>query len=380
VHMGQVLPPSDTDPTGRTFFAPLFLASGITGVRSMFDSLGMVQKLRADVRAGSPGPRIVTAGPILDGPTSYWPGSIKCANPEQGRNAVQKVKSEGADFVKVYNDLDVPTYLAIASEAKALGLPFAGHVPWQVTAAQASGAGQKSFEHLYGIFLSCSSNENELRDEMRRTGARRTLIEAIASRTYDPEKAAALFETFKSNGTWQTPTLVYHRASAFIGDADFPDDPRVKFLGGDIRKAWDSAKPGFREWSAAERHQYFERQLSLVGSMHRAGVKILAGTDTANPFVYPGTSLHDELSLLVRAGLTPIEALQAATIRAAEYLGLADQLGSIVPGKLADLVLLDHDPLTDIQNTRSIAAVVKDGKMYSRIELSQIRAAAEDAR
>jgi imidazolonepropionase-like amidohydrolase len=114
--------------------------------------------------------------------------------------------------------------------------------------------------------------------------------------------------------------------------------------------------------------------------MHRAGVKILAGTDTANPFVYPGGSLHDELSLLVRAGLTPMEALQAATIRAAEYLGLTHQLGSIAPGKLADLVLLDRDPLTDIQNTRSIAAVIKDGKMYSRSELSQLRAAAEVVR
>jgi imidazolonepropionase-like amidohydrolase len=113
----------------------------------------------------------------------------------------------------------------------------------------------------------------------------------------------------------------------------------------------------------AQRKLRFQRELEVVGAMQRARVKILAGTDTPNPYVFPDSSLHDELELLVKAGLTPLEALQAATVRPAEYLGMTDRLGSITPGKLADLVLLDGNPLADIANTRRIAAVVFDGKL-----------------
>jgi imidazolonepropionase-like amidohydrolase len=127
-----------------------------------------------------------------------------------------------------------------------------------------------------------------------------------------------------------------------------------------IQQYWKSGGAGVRS-----DEEKFQRQLDLVASMHRAGVKLLAGTDTPNPFVFPGDSLHEELELLVKAGLTPVQALQCATLRPAEYLGMMDRLGSIAAGKLADLVLLDADPLASIANTRRIAAVILNGKLQS---------------
>jgi Amidohydrolase family len=142
VHIHATLEMDARDTSGQTWFAPHFAANGITGVRSMFDSLAAIEKLRADIAAGRVvGPRIVDSGPILDGERPFWPGSIACANAEQGRAAVERLKREGADFVKVYDGLPRDAYFAIAEEAKRVGLSFAGHLPNSVTIEEASDAG-----------------------------------------------------------------------------------------------------------------------------------------------------------------------------------------------------------------------------------------------
>jgi imidazolonepropionase-like amidohydrolase len=325
VHMFGMLPPTAEDPSGRTYFAPAFLANGITGVRSMYDDLGAIRKLREEI----PGFEVVASGPVLDGDPPYFPGFVDCKTSEDARAAVQRVKREGGDFVKVYSLLSREAFFAIVDESAKVGLRFAGHLPNSVTPAEASEAGQLSFEHLMGV-------------------------------PNDP----ALFARFVKNGTWQTPTLVALRAPAFAGDPAFENDPRASGVPEPIRQYWKMQLADMEHWgNAADRKSKFEEQFRTVAAMQRAGVKILAGSDTPNPYVFPGTSLHEELALLVKAGLTPAEALRAATVRPAEFLGRLDRAGSIAPGKDADLVLLDGDPLVDITNTRRISAVILKGKL-----------------
>ena len=364
VHMYATPDMNPADGSARTFFAPRFVANGVTGVRSMFDRLTAIEELRTAAVA----PRIVTAGPMLDGPHPFWPGAIACETPEQGRAAVRKLKREGVDFIKVYSLLSPDAYLAIADESKKAGLPFAGHVPNSMTVTEASDAGQASVEHLLGVFAACSSRDTELGPQHGKFG------ESLraAAQSYDPQKAALLFAKFVKNRTWQTPTLAVLRGAAYLGDPNLAKDDRMDSLPQTIAQFWKGAAAQANPADLNARKQQFERELKLVGAMHRAGVKILAGSDTPNPYVYPGESLHTELQLLVEAGFTPMEAIQAATIRAAEYLGKTDQLGSIAPGKFADLVLLAADPLADIANTRRIEAVILNGKFLDRRALDAL--------
>jgi imidazolonepropionase-like amidohydrolase len=209
------------------------------------------------------------------------------------------------------------------------------------------------------------------------------LDQSKAADSFDQKKAASLFARFKKNGTWMSPTLVVLRSIAYIGDSDFRADARLRFMPQYIRKTmWGDTAFGMNkrtpEVNAAAK-RVFQKQLEMVGAMRRAGVRIIAGSDTPNPYVYPGFSLHDELALLVKAGLTPMEALQAATRNAAEYLGLLDTLGTVEKGKIADLVLLDGNPLAEISNTQKINAVVLGGKLVVKASLEEMLAKVEAA-
>jgi imidazolonepropionase-like amidohydrolase len=367
-------------------FFPLFIANGVTGVRDMFSPLAPIKRWRAEVAAGTTiGPQIVAAGIILDGPNpACAPCSIAVGNAAEGRKAVLTVKEMGADFIKVYSMLPRDAYFAIADEAKRQNMVFAGHVPEFVSAGEASDAGQKSIEHLTGVLVACSAKEEELRKENEARlradsfrGDTMTLEQSRALDSFDANQAAALFARFKRNGTWMCPTLSVLRAQAFIGDADFRNDLRLKYIQNFLRKQFWEDGFGFSSRTAednARARRVFQKQLEVVGMMKRAGVDFIAGTDTANPYVFPGFSLHDELALLVQAGFTPMEALQAATRDAARYLGRLDSVGTIEKGKIADLVLLDANPLAEIGNTRKINAVVIGGKLITRPELDKMLA------
>jgi hypothetical protein len=195
-----------------------------------------------------------------------------------------------------------------------------------------------------------------------------------AHRSYDPDKAAALFRRFAKNGTRQVPTLTVVRGLLFAADPGGLDDPRFKYLPPGVAEFWRSYVGPSRLTAGqrAERELQFGHQLELVGAMHRAGVTILAGTDSPAPHCYPGFGLHDELALLVKAGLTPMAALQAATRNAADFLGRLDVHGTIEKGKSADLLLLDANPLDKIENTQKIAAVVLDGRMLPIEQLQEL--------
>ena len=378
----------------ETFF-PLLLANGITGVREMYTGIPM-PTIRA-WRAMPNAPRIVAPG-FLDGPLMLSagpppPGAFAVSTPEQARFAVHALARSGVDFLKIYNSIPRDAYFAVAEEARALGMPFAGHVPEAVSPAEAADAGQRSQEHLINVLLACSTREEELRSEriatmtsrqisgeerMRLLGFPRT--ESLFD-TYSEEKAAALFQTFVRNGTWHTPTLALLDGFVRARDEDFVHDQRRRYLRPEWNDAWDPKKAFFlkdlapAEYDAliARIRALLARYKKLVGDMHSAGVEFLAGTDVNgwNP-VLPGFGLHRELELLQESGLSPLEALQCATLNPARYFGRVAEMGTVEPGKAADLVLLNADPAVDIRNTQKIEAVILRGRYYSREDLDAL--------
>lgn len=376
-------------------FLPLLLANGVTGVRDMGGSPAEFDRLKewlGEIGSGSlPGPRVIAAGVIVDGPAGKGrPDSMHVSTAAEAREAVGELAARGADFIKVYTLLPREAYFAIADETKRRGMIFAGHVPADISAVEASDAGQQTLEHLFGVLPLCSRKEAELLGRMRASIAgsptpvfisEELRAQALAIDSYDRRKAAALFARFARNGTWQSPTLVGFRNLADAPSAAFDRDVRLKYIPVERRESWVRQRAYLQKHIAPEywanRHRLLKKQLEMVGAMHRAGVGILAGTDTASFYVYPGFSLHDELGMLVNAGLTPMEALQAATRNPARYLGKTDSFGTIERGKIADLVLLDASPLKDIGNTKRIAAVVAGGKLLDRAELDRMLAGIE---
>jgi imidazolonepropionase-like amidohydrolase len=374
----------------------LFIANGVTRVRQMW---GMPVHLdwRKRIEAGELlGPRFSISSPIVDGPHPFWPGSIAVSDPRAATEVVGTIKKSGYDFVKVYSGLTRDGYFALIRAARESGLPVAGHVPAAVSAAEAADAGQTSIEHLTNVMISSSAAEDRLRpllvDRMLKGGDMTTGINAkerAAIReqteqmlaTYDDAKAAALFARLAKDHTWQCPTLVVMRNMASLDNPAFTDDPRLKYMPRQVREQWNPANdPRVATRSKADYdldRRLFRKYMEIIPAMKKAGVEFLAGTDVLNPFAFPGFSLHDELDLLVEAGLTPAEALRTATIAPARFLHDEAANGSVAAGKNADLVLLDANPLERISNTQRIAAVVSRGRYLDRGELDAVLAAVE---
>jgi imidazolonepropionase-like amidohydrolase len=368
----------DWFPHGKDVMLPLFIANGITGVRDMGGELDVLQQWRREISAGTLiGPRIVMSGPMLDGPQPRFPSSIAIKTPEDGRRAVDDLKRHGADFIKLQSLIPREAVFAIADEARKQEIPFVGHVPDAVRASEASNAGQKSFEHLIGIFEGSSPLEDEF--------IKGPKTEKQFLSTYDPKRAEALFALLAKNHTWQCPTLVWERGGNLIDQSDFAHDTRAKYVPAywkDVtwKRFTEQVEHDFNTDDLATRKAFVEKELEVVNAMHRAGIPFLAGTDTPpGVYIFPGFSLHEELQRFVAAGFTSMEALQTATLNPARFLGMEDRLGTIEKGKLADLVLLDANPLDDIRNTQKIVAVIVSGRYLSRAELDKVLKEVEEA-
>jgi imidazolonepropionase-like amidohydrolase len=368
----------DWFPHGKEVTLPLFIANGITGVRDMGGELDVLQQWRKEIAAGKLiGPRMVISGPMLDGPKPRFPSSIAITTAEDGRRAVDDLKQRGADFIKLQSLIPREALFAIADEARKQGITFVGHVPDSVRASEASNAGQKSFEHLIGVF----EGSSPLEDEFLKGSKNETRFLS----TYDPGRAAALFSLLAKNHTWQCPTLVWERGGNLIDQTDFAHDGRAKYVPAYWKNVtWkrfrEEIEHDFNTDDLATRKRFVEKELEVVNAMHRAGIPFLAGTDTPpGVYIFPGFSLHEELQRFVAAGFTPLEALQTATLNPAKFLGMDDRLGTIEMGKFADLVLLDANPLEDIRNTEKIAGVVVNGRYFSRADLDKMLAGVESA-
>lgn len=331
----------------------LFITQGVTGIRIM-NGRPKHHLWRQEIERGDLlGPRMVIASRVIAGPTSFSSSAVKVNNAEEARAAARQAQAEDADFIKVHDGLSRESYFAIIDEAKKLRLTVAGHVPESITAAEASNAGQKSIEHFTG------------------------LIEAAN----DSAKADALIPVLKKNHTWLCPTLIMIRNYSVLDDRSLANDPRLRYLNQGWKGWWldmtrDANKMPATEWAA--RKETVRKGKALVARFQKAGVQILTGTDDSNPFVVPGFGLHDELAMLVESGLSPMEALRAATENPAEFLQQT-KTGSLETGHFADLVLLDANPLEDIHNTTRISAVIVRGRVFDRPALDAMLMAIEGA-
>lgn len=335
-------------------FLPLYVTQGVTGIRDMGGHLDVLSHYRAARdSSGHAWPRVVASGQMLDGPEPVQADiSIAVADRAEAIAAVDALKLADADFIKVYTLLGRDAYFAVVDHARQVGLPVAGHVPAAVTVEEATLAGQRSIEHL--------------RDE----------IEPFCRPT-DVPACARLAALFRSRQTWQVPTLVVLRNKAHFDDAALATDPRLRYLPAELRAEWlaeRTGKLGRGPKYLATKRAWFADESWLIRYLVAQGVPILAGTDAGVSFSYPGYSLHQELELLVEAGMTPIDALRAATLSPAEYLGEDKTMGAIEPGRVADLVLLRADPLADIRATQQVEAVVLRGRLLDRVELDRIEA------
>lgn len=368
----------------KNVLLPLLVANGITGIRDMGGDLRALQQWRREIASGAlPGPQIVAAGPMLvpapppGTAKSTDPSVLEVGTPEEARAAVDQLRNQGADFIKVIQ-LSRESYFAAAEEAKKDGITFVGHIPTAVTASEASAAGQKSIEHIIysSLALDCSSADSELRRRLLEAAAKRDQSDAAiyddADKTFSPQRAAALWATFIRNATWVTPTL-YPISMLAHAPQQSPDDPLLAYVPLALQKEWRPAGPPSQKAlaDAAWWDRQYENDRKLTSEMHRAGVRLLAGSDSLDRYVFPGSSLHYELRELLAAGFTPQEALQTATENPAAFLGRKD-IGSIAAGRRADMVLLDADPSRNIENTQKISGVFLAGQFLSRKDLDAL--------
>jgi imidazolonepropionase-like amidohydrolase len=357
---------------------PLYVANGVTTVRDMAGA-PLAHDWRTRIEAGSlVGPRFTIGSRIIDGTPSIWNPEwldvVQVADPAQARAAVRGEIARGADFIKVYSRVPREAYRALAAEAHRQGVPFAGHCPDDVALEEAADLGQSSVEHLFWTPFETSRDEARIRAEIKRIRldlgdyagwfAAMHPLEWTAAHTYSPVKARHLYAKLARRRTRQVPTLVMHRGLDFARGIDMAD-PRNRYLPPSALASARLARDEFylkdrppsqdAEWAAM-----FDYRLETVRQLHEAGVPLMTGTDTGTMAVWPGFSVHDELALFVRAGLTPMAALYTATAEPAAHLGT--RTGRIAPGHAADLAILDADPLHDIANTQRLSGVVVRGR------------------
>jgi imidazolonepropionase-like amidohydrolase len=345
---------------GRALLA-LYVANGVTGVRDMAGDWDTLTTWRREIARGTlVGPRIVASGPYIEGGDVPVP-HLLARTPDEGRAAVDSLVKLGVDFIKVHGQLTPATYYAIARRARERHMPFGGHVSQAVVAGNASDSGQKSIEHLLGIPAPCTPAESLA---LRPRFTVQSALGRCSSAAHAPLNAK-----FVSNGTRVTPTFAAQVEVAGWPRHDVPGDSVARYLPKAMRDFVagifpmpDSIPPGADSVGGA----MLAKRMRQVADMQAAGVHILTGTDAPLRNSPPGFGLHEELRLLVRGGMSPFEALRAATYEPAAFLGALDSLGTIAPGRLADLVLLDANPLDDIRNAARIRLVLANGRSIDR--------------
>ncbi len=375
-------------PLATTLVLPQFVAHGVTGVRDMNSEcetpeegvcIGDVQGWQRQIEAGDlTGPRLLALSSFPLNP----PWDYRVSEPEI-RGMVRELHRRGVDLVKTYVRLSPEAFAWAVDEANALGIAAGGHLPLQMTASEASEAGVRSVEHARDFLFDCFPGSAAFRAGARSQDPPVDVMRQMVEE-HDQAACADAFDTFARNGTWYVPTHVTRRMDALADDPAFRDDPRARYVWPEVWGQWqadadrmvalDPSPEGRRVMRG-----FYETGLAITGRAHAAGVPIVLGTDAGDTYVFFGSSVHDELGELVKAGLSPAEALAAATVRPAEFLGLEDEHGTVEVGKRADLVLLRANPLDDIEHVREIEAVFFGGEHLSRADLDALLEAVEKA-
>lgn len=362
---GKYLMPGLADMHAHTWEEedfPLLLANGVTTVRNMFGGRIHLRWKEPIATREFAGPTIYTAGPIIDGNPPIWPGAV-VENAAQARRTVAEQRAAGYDFLKVYARLSREAFDAILQEGKAQGMSVSGHVPDAVGLAAALRSGIKSIEHLSG-YERLARKEGGPGEE------------ASWARLDESQFVSIAEETAKS-GTWNCPTLVLYQHRVASGEAEYLHKlisrPEMRYVSPATVRSWhpenNYLKHSTPARAASSREKGDVMRKKLVRALHDAGARLLLGTDYGNPFVVPGFSIHLELRNLVDAGLSPYEAIRAGTSGAAEFMHAATEFGTVAPGRRADLILLESNPLEDVANTTKRAGVMVRGKWYSEDEL-----------
>jgi len=394
---------NEKDPAGAL---ELMLAYGITGFRQMSGSDALLgARKNGTLPVGTGMPRLLEL-----------PGDVLSpANGASVRQAIATLRHQveaGADFVKVAA-VSPAVFTAVQQTARTVGTTISGHVPAASDPLVASRDGLRSIEHLgpgISLLAACSTDETAIREKLAQTSElklppiripfMKQVLRALMARivvnpiqldsseslallhhaidTFDESKARVLASEFAADGTWQTPTLMRQLTTQQCDLPRFSSDPDLKYVAPSTLELWQSTRDKFVDkFSPAERatlRAEYELQLRLLHIFDEAGVGLLSGTDaTGGVWLIPGPSLHHEFDELERAGLSPLGILQSTTTNAAEFLGTTATHGTIEPGKVADLVILDENPLEAAQALHTIAGVVIGGNYHSAAGLDAIR-------
>lgn len=373
----------------------LFLAYGITSVRDTGGKLDFVKewKNRAEA-APKAAPRVKIAGPLLDGTPNVYDGSIPTRPPlSLGANGVEEAlalvdlfDSVGVDLIKAYEMLTPEQFRAVTQAARERGLKVTGHVPLSMDVISASNAGLNSMEHMRNLEMSSASNWEELLETRRKMlfdgkdevgGVLRANIHAAqraeAVENFDEKIADNVLAVLAKNETWQIPTLALSTGmiNRHFDKPEFTES--FKYLPTEVAETWKQGVAMVNERPLSDsQKKHSEWMMNMAKKINDYEIDMMAGTDCPIFFLTPGLSLHEELAVLVKAGLTPLEALETATINPARYFALESELGLVKENYLADLILLEANPLEKIENTKAISAVFRDGKLFDRAALDKL--------
>jgi steroid delta-isomerase-like uncharacterized protein len=357
----------------------LFVANGVTTVRNMWgtsDVLGWRQKI---AHGDMLGPTIYTTGPLIDGKPPSWPDSTVVETPEEAKRVVAEQQQAGYDFIKVYGGLSSEVYGALVAAAGKHGLRAVGHVPRAVGLEGVLKARQSSIEHLEGYILALQSDDSlsqaqkdqPIKPEDRLRRFQETLDHI------DPAKLPKVAAATREAGVWNCPTLVVMKKITQLDNAqELQQRSEMKYVPPLILERWDPAKDfRFKSWTKTNfdlARRAYDINKKLTKGLHDASARLLLGTDTPNPYVVPGFSTHEELQHLVEAGLTPYEAIKAATRDAAEFLNALAEFGTVELGKRADLILIEANPLENVANVAKRVGVMVRGKWFPQTGLQQM--------
>jgi imidazolonepropionase-like amidohydrolase len=356
---------------------PLYVAHGITTIRDASGDLPeQVLAWRREIASGALfGPTLLSSGPKIEGIKPVWKGTLEAGSQAEVDAAIARLEALEVDFVKITDSTLKPElFLYAVRKARAAGLRTSGHIPMGITVRQAVDAGLSSIEHMDYAVRAGVKDEAAIVAAFANGSIERAEAANALDTGFDPATARSAYDFLAQKGIAVTPTLNGSRILAWLDRDSHEQDEYLAYIGPKLRATYDWRVQRAAQADAAAiaaRHARFDRSASVLKMLQQAGVTIMAGTDAGflNSFNYPGIGMHDELSLFVANGLTPAQALSSATRAGPRWFGKLDRYGAIAKDKVADMVLLDRNPLEDIEATRSIHAVILRGTVHDRAAL-----------
>lgn len=364
---------------------PLYLAYGITTVRDAAADLSeSVLSWREQVNNNQlVGPTIYTSGPKLEGKDSIWPGDLEVETVEEMNTAIDSLDAMNVDFIKITDSALTPElYLKAVKEVKKRGYQISGHIPFSLSVTDVSNAGLDAIEHMTYLLKAAAINEPEISKKVASGELSYRSALPIITANIDKQTALNKYAVLAKNNTAVVPTLIGGQVIAYIDEDNHQNDEFLNYLGKGLKATYqwrvDRANKDTTE-QIKQRKERFIKTAQLLVLAQQAGVSIIAGTDAGflNSYIYPGLSLHQELAIFSDYGLTPLQTLQSATLAGPKFLGKSEQFGELSKGKIADIIFLTDNPLTDVRNTQKLTGVISHNRYYNQAALEQLKSQAK---